>query len=224
MPPHWPATLAPVAQLLTDGLDLGAATILVGENGSGKSTLVEGIAMAYGLNGEGGSTGASHTTRASESPLHDWLSVHRNPGGSRWGYFVRGETMHGLFTFLDETREEHYTNDPAFHPLSHGEAFRTLLETRRFRGDGFFVLDEPEAGLSFTAQLQLVGDLMAMLRQPGVQVLIATHSPVIASLPGAQILELDDTGYHRRTWEDLDLVAHFRAFCAGPERYLRHLE
>ena len=65
---------------------------------------------------------------------------------------------------------------------------------------------------------------MAMLRQPGVQVLIATHSPVIASLPGAQILELDDTGYHRRTWEDLDLVAHFRAFCAGPERYLRHLE
>ena len=30
---HWPATLAPVRQLLTDGLDLGPATVFVGENG-----------------------------------------------------------------------------------------------------------------------------------------------------------------------------------------------
>jgi ABC-type Zn uptake system ZnuABC Zn-binding protein ZnuA len=39
----WPATLAPVAQLL-DGLDLGQATVFVGEYGAGKSTLVEAIA------------------------------------------------------------------------------------------------------------------------------------------------------------------------------------
>ncbi|MDP9417539.1 MAG: AAA family ATPase, partial [Actinomycetota bacterium] len=51
----WPFTLAPVAQLLREGLDLSAGvTFLVGENGSGKSTLVEAIAMAYGFNAEGG--------------------------------------------------------------------------------------------------------------------------------------------------------------------------
>jgi predicted ATPase len=39
----WPATLAPIAQVLREGLDLGPVTVLVGANGSGKSTLVEGV-------------------------------------------------------------------------------------------------------------------------------------------------------------------------------------
>lgn len=49
----WPATIPAVAQLLHEGLDLGAATVLVGENGTGKSTLVEAIAMSYGLGPSG---------------------------------------------------------------------------------------------------------------------------------------------------------------------------
>ncbi|WP_342779935.1 AAA family ATPase [Leekyejoonella antrihumi] len=157
---EWLTSLAPVRQLLDEGLDLSRAAVLVGENGTDKSTLVEAIAMAFGMNGEGGSTGAIHTTWTSESPLHDWLQLVRGAGASRWGYFVRAETMHGLFTFLDGTRNEGPTLDPELHRLSHGEAFRTLFETKRFRGDGFYVLDEPEAGLSFTAQLRLVGQLM----------------------------------------------------------------
>lgn len=49
-PGAWPHTVAPVRQLLADGLDLAPGiTFLVGENGSGKSTLVEGVAMAFGL-------------------------------------------------------------------------------------------------------------------------------------------------------------------------------
>lgn len=220
----WLTSLAPVRQLLADGLDLSQATVLVGENGTGKSTLVEAIAMAFGINGEGGSTGAMHTTWTSESPLHEWLQLVRGAGASRWGYFVRAETMHGLFTFLDGSRRESHTRDPEFHQLSHGEAFRSLFETSRFRGDGFYVLDEPEAGLSFTAQLRLVGDLMSMLTNDGVQVLVATHSPIIASLPGAAVLELDEDGYRERDWTDLDLVMHYRSFCESPQRYLRHFE
>lgn len=220
----WLTDLAPVQQLLRDGLDLASATVLVGENGTGKSTLVEAIAMAFGMNGEGGSTGAMHTTWRSESALHDWIRLVRGAGASHWGYFVRAETTHGLFTFLDSTRHENHTRDPEFHRLSHGEAFRTLFGTSRFRGDGFYVLDEPEAGLSFTAQLRFVGELMDMLRSDGVQVLIATHSPVIASLPGATLLELDEGGYHERSWTDLELVMHYRNFYDDPKRYLRHLE
>ena len=71
--------------------------------------------MAFGMNGEGGSTGAMHTTWTSESPLHDWLQLVRGAGASRWGYFVRAETMHGLFTFLDSTRRGSPTQDPEFH-------------------------------------------------------------------------------------------------------------
>ncbi|GAA1891117.1 AAA family ATPase [Lapillicoccus jejuensis] len=66
-PRAWPWSLPPVAQLLTEGLDLGPVTILVGENGTGKSTLVEAVAMAYGLNAEGGSTAAQHRTMPTES-------------------------------------------------------------------------------------------------------------------------------------------------------------
>ncbi|WP_341870569.1 AAA family ATPase [Flexivirga meconopsidis] len=95
IPGHWLLTLAPVRQLIDAGLEFGQATVLVGENGSGKSTLIEAIAMAYGMNGEGGSTGATHSTWRSESPLHDWLRLVRGAGASRWGYFVRAETMHG---------------------------------------------------------------------------------------------------------------------------------
>ena len=36
---EWPGTVRAVAKLLDEGLDLGPATVLVGENGSGKSTV-----------------------------------------------------------------------------------------------------------------------------------------------------------------------------------------
>lgn len=222
-PGVWPATLAPIDQLLREGLDLGPATVLVGANGSGKSTLVEGIAMAFGLAPEGGSTGARHRTYDSESPLPDALQIVRGPGGSRWGYFVRAETMHGLMGYLDASATDSSTRDPTFHRFSHGESFLALLQTTRFRGEGFFVMDEPEAGLAFEAQLTLIGALTELSRRRGAQVLVATHSPLIAALPGAQVLELDATGIHPVTWDDLGVVEHYRRFLAAPGQYLRHV-
>ena len=220
-PDVWPLTVPAVAQVLADGLDLARCTVLVGENGSGKSTLVEALAMAAGMNAEGGSTGAVHRTHASESPLHEWLTVVRDPGASRWGYFVRAETMHGLFTWLDTNPGP--GNDPTFHAMSHGESFVSLLGTRRFRGEGLFVMDEPEAGLSFSAQLHLVAELTEMARRDRTQVVLATHSPVLAALPGATIVELTDDGMSETEWDQLDLVAHARTFLNDPDAYLRHL-
>lgn len=213
----WPATLAPVAQVYRDGLDLGPLTVLVGENGTGKSTLIEAIALAYGLSPEGGSTGAMHSTRATESTLHEHLTLVRGAGASRWGYFLRAETMHGLFTYLQDTLHED------FHSLSHGESFLRMINDDRFLGGGFFVMDEPEAGLSFTAQLALVGALLHMVAEQGTQVLIATHSPVIAATPGARLLELDEDGIAEVDWDDLAMVDHHRRFLQAPGRYLRHL-
>lgn len=92
----WPATLAPIAQLLDQGLDLSAVTVFVGDNGVGKSTLVEAIAGAYGMGPEGGSTGSMHSTRKSESTLSDHLQLNRGLGAGRGGFFLRAETMHGV--------------------------------------------------------------------------------------------------------------------------------
>jgi predicted ATPase len=217
---RWPASLAPVRQLLDEGLELGGLTVLVGENGTGKSTVVEGVAIAYGLSPEGGSTGAMHSTRPSESPLGGALHLTRGAGASTWGYFVRAETTHGLFTYLEDNPGR---DDPRFHELSHGESVQALLGSRRFITPGFFVLDEPEAGLSFTSLLALVGQLAELAEDPRSQVLVATHSPILAAVPGATILQLDETGLTPTTWEDLAVVDHHRRFLDAPQRYLRHV-
>ena len=215
---RWPYSIPAVAQLLRDGLEFGDLTVLVGENGTGKSTIVEAIAMAYGLGAEGGSVNGRDTTWVSESPLHESLHLVRGAAASRWGYFLSAETMHGMFTYLQSSGPERN-----FHALSHGEAFWDILETSRFDGDGLFVLDEPEAGLSFEAQLRLVALLLDLAQRPGTQVLMATHSPILASVPGADLYELSGSGVARARWEELTMVDQHRRFLEAPERYLRYL-
>ncbi|HEY5821408.1 MAG TPA: AAA family ATPase [Propionibacteriaceae bacterium] len=218
-PRSWPGSVPAVAQLLRDGLELPrGVTFLVGENGSGKSTLVEAIATAYGLDPEGGTTHSRHSTRASESSLHESLHLTRGAGASRWGFFLRAESMHGYYTFL-----EGLPNNvaPRYHEMSHGESFLTLIQTN-LDSPGLYCLDEPEAALSFTSILVLVGALHD-LAQAGSQVVCATHSPVLAALPGARILEVGDWGYRESTWDDLELVYHWRSYLSDPERYLHHI-
>jgi predicted ATPase len=213
-----------VAQIVRDGLDLPpGVTFLVGENGSGKSTLVEGVAMAYGLGAEGGSTGSRHATRSSESPLGDRLRIRRGLGAGRWGFFLRAETMHGFYSYLEDnpTPRDAARRDPAFHEMSHGESFLAVLRTR-FDSSGFYCLDEPEAALSFSSTLGLISTLAAVVDDGG-QVLCATHSPVLAAMPGATILEVGEWGLRRTTWEELELVQHWRAYLEAPGRYLRHV-
>jgi predicted ATPase len=52
---------------------------------------------------------------------------------------------------------------------------------------------------------------------------VATHSPILAAVPGASILELGDWGIRTASWADLDLVGHWRRFLAEPDSYFRHL-
>ena len=124
----WPYCLPPVARLLEDGLDLRpGVTFMVGENGSGKSTLVEAIATAAGLNPEGGSRAVRHETRASESPLHEVLQLVRSPGAAGAAYFLRAETMHGLYTYLEDLPVTPRVPRTRLHELSHGESFLHVL-------------------------------------------------------------------------------------------------
>jgi predicted ATPase len=214
----WPFTMPAVRQLVDDGFDVGDVTVLVGENGSGKSTLVEAIAMAYGFAPEGGSNQARHTTRSSESDLYRALRIRRGIGASQWGFFLRAETMHGFSSYLEANPGG---RDPVFHEMSHGESFLAVLGSR-FNSPGFYVLDEPESALSFSGCLALVGAIHDLVAQ-GAQALIATHSPVVASVPGARILEVGEWGLRETAWEDLDLVQNWRLFLDAPQRYLRHV-
>ena len=219
-PPGWPTTVPAVAQLLREGLELPAgATVLVGENGSGKSTVLELLATAVGLNPEGGSVSTQLRTRASEPPsLH--LVVERGPGASRWAYFLRDETLHGLYSYLEDHPDPRGT-EPSFHELSHGEGFLALFG-RRASPRGLYLLDEPDAALSFTGTLALM-DLLLQVVEGGAQVLVATHSPLLAALPGATVLEVGAHGMRPARWEQLELTDNWRRFLEAPQAYLRHL-
>ncbi|MEV4140064.1 AAA family ATPase [Dactylosporangium sp. NPDC049742] len=218
-PDAWWARIPAVRSVLDRGLNLPAGvTFLVGENGSGKSTLIEALAQAYGLNPEGGSRGAMHRTRETEAPLGALLRFVRTAGPRGNAYFLRAETTHGLYTYLESLDD---SPDWDLHERSHGEGFLALLE-RKFNQPGFYLMDEPEAALSFTSTLTLMSRL-ATLAESGAQVVVATHSPVLTALPDATVLELGEHGIRRTSWSDLAVVEHFRAFLSQPDRYLRHL-
>ena len=125
--------------------------------------------------------------------------------------------MHGFYTYLEDNPGK---RDPRFHEMSHGESFLEILRTR-FDSPGLYCLDEPEAALSFSAQVALVGTLHD-LAAGGAQVLCATHSPLLAALPGARILEVGEGGMRPTSYDDLGLVAHWKGYLHSPMRYLRH--
>jgi predicted ATPase len=212
----WWSRIPAVRAVLDHGLNLPAGvTFLVGENGSGKSTLIEGLAGAVGLNPEGGSRHARYSTRPSESPLGEALRVTRGVGGRGHAYFLRAETMHGLYTYLEDLGGG---RDTDLHQRSHGEGFLDVLD-RKFGGPGFYLMDEPEAPLSFTSTLSLLARL-ADLRTAGAQLVIATHSPLLTALPGATILELGDFGIRKAPWDQLTIVADWRRFLDHPPTFL----
>lgn len=212
----WPATVPAVKDVLDNGIDLSRLAVLVGENGSGKSTLVEAIAEAYGLNPEGGTRNAMHSTQRTESGLADNLKLIRAGGASRKGVFLRAETMHSHFAYLDGIGSAGRHNFQ-----SHGESFIEFF-TDRAGIRGLWIFDEAESALSFNGCLLLLAQI-AQLVERGSQVILSTHSPLLASAPGADILELDDSGIHRKDYDDLTLVQNWRRFLGEPETFLRHL-
>ena len=174
--------------------------------------------MAFGLSPEGGSTHSLHATRPTESPLGNALRVQRGLAASQWGFFLRAETMHGWYSYLEDNPGK---RDPRFHELSHGESFLAVLETRF---DGRRALLPRRARGGAVVLLHARPDRRAATGggREG-QVLCATHSPVLASMPGARILEVGDWGLRETTWDDLELVAHWKRFLGAPQAYLRHL-
>jgi len=222
-PGRWPATVPAAAQLLRAGLELTPGiTVLVGENGSGKSTVVEMMAEAYGLNPQGGSILApAARVRETEPRAGQQLTVERGAGTrSAWAYFLRADTMHSLYTYLEENPGRGSAAE-RFHELSHGQGFLEILRTR-VNQRGFYLMDEPDAPLSFVSCLSLVS-LLHELAEGGSQVIVATHSPVLAAVPGAKILELGDWGIRPTSWAELEIVQSWRMFLGNPGRFLRYL-
>ena len=192
-------------------------TFLVGENGSGKSTLLEAIAVAWGLNAEGGSRDFNFATRASHSDLYKYLRLSRSRHHAGDQFFLRAESFYNLATTIEELRGERY-GPISFHEQSHGESFLALV-THRFNGSGFYVLDEPEAALSPARQLSLLA-LMHDLVTDGAQFVIATHSPILMAYPHAAIFQMSEDGPFEIPYRETEHFMVTRRFLNDPEGML----
>ena len=215
----WPASVPALAQVLRDGLELPAGlTVLVGENGSGKSTVVETLAEAYGLNPQGGSAmGQLFRIRPSEPGVGAGLTVVRGLR-PRWSYFLRADTMRQLYTYLEQNPGK--SADPR-HQLSHGEGFLEILRTR-VNETGFYLMDEPDAPLSFTASSGWRRCCTTWSR-PGPR---SSWPPTPRSsprFPGPTCSSSGRGASRPPTWEDLDLVVAWRQFMHDPRFFFRHL-
>ena len=227
IPDAWPFTMEPVRHLAENGLTFdGPVTFLVGENGSGKSTLIEALADAVKINSEGGKAGTRYASTGEPTALGAALSTGLTPAGLRLvagprrtkhGFFLRAETLFNLARNVSG-RPGFWSAD--LDQQSHGEGFFTVFESM-FSNPGLYLLDEPEAALSFISCLRLV-DFLHELGQSGSQVICATHSPIIASTPDAEIIELGPHGLRRAAWEELGIVDHWRRYLRDPQSYLRH--
>ena len=218
----WYLKIPALAQLSRDGLDLDAGvTVVVGENGAGKSTFVEAVAAAWHARLRAAVTHWSPPRSAEDTDLHWALVLHGERPVPHGGCFLRAESMHTLFASVDRDGAGTRLFGGELNARSHGESFLAYLESR-LTERGLFLLDEPEAALSFTSCLRLLAILDALARN-GSQVVLATHSPVLAALPGAAVIQFDEAGFHRSTWDELELVEHWRTFLGRPQLYLRHL-
>jgi predicted ATPase len=224
---EWPFTIPAVAQIIREGgMDVApGVTFLVGENGSGKSTLVEAFASRYPRAGFStpfvAVTGARPS--AEDSPLDRHLHAVTDRGASPAGFFLRAESMHAFLCEVDADENQRASwGGKRMQERSHGESFLAILE-HRFEEVGVYFLDEPEAALSFRSCLGLL-KLMDAMRREGSQLIVATHSPLLVSLPGATLLELDDVGIRKvDTYDDLALVQNWRHYLGAPQRFLKHL-
>jgi predicted ATPase len=219
----------PVIRALEDGIALHPkVTYLVGENGSGKSTLLEAIAVAAGLNPEGGSSNFAFSTRSSHSDLWQAVRLVRGTRRPSVDYFLRAESVFTAASYIDELAADSPELDVlegyggrSLHEQSHGESFLAVL-LNSFGPDGFYVMDEPEAALSAQNCLTCLRRIHDLVGE-GSQFVIATHSPLVLAYPDATIYECSDSGLEAIQYEQSDMVRVFNGFLADRERLLATL-
>jgi len=202
---------------------LRAVTFFVGENGSGKSTLLQAIARSCGLDlwGQPRRALAPGELRAEALCPHLEVGFRLVP---RSGGFFGAEGFREWAEFIDDVArldpgQAKYHGGQGLTARSHGEGILAYLR-QRYRVPGLYFIDEPESALSPRSQLELVHLLHEFGLSGQSQFLVATHSPILMTLPNSQLFHFGDGGVVERDYRSTEHFQLYQRFLSDPSLFL----
>jgi len=184
----------------------------VGENGSGKSTLLDAITRKCGIYIWDKPRRHVAHNNPYETRLADYITV-TWANGSVPGSLFRAETFRDFADFLDDVAlcdpgRLKYHGGHILNTLSHGEAILSYF-SGRYHIKGLYLLDEPEAAFSPSSQIKFLKLLQRLEADGHAQFIMATHSPILLSYPGAQIFSFDSPRIEEVDYED---TTHYKLY------------
>ncbi len=155
------------------------------------------------------------------------LDFQKNVTFPRSNYFFRAESFFNVASkaedYRDVTPKETYYaryGGKSLHEQSHGESFLAYFQS--FDQAGLYIMDEPEAALSPQRQLTLFIQI-AKMADRGSQFMIASHSPILLGIPGADILSFDEGKPRRCRYEDTESYQVMEMFINHREYLIKRL-
>jgi len=227
-------------------------SFLVGENGSGKSTILEAIAAYTEVPLAGSFRLEDDKSLAAANELANYLYI-KFVDKTRHGFFVRAEDFIGfarnikneiadLQKEIDEVKEtftggdikltlgtiegeknnliNRYTAD--LEAMSHGEGFLKFF-TSRITAKGLYLIDEPEAALSPNRQLSLISLIKEKVNKTNAHFIIATHSPIIMSMPDSELFYFADGKITKRDYKETEHYTLTKSILDNPELVMNEL-
>ncbi len=197
-------------------------TFFIGENGSGKSTLLKAIARrcsVYIWEEDRGRFG----NNPHEEDLFKYIDIAWTKD-RKAGAFFSSERYQHLSKVIDELAcsDPHlldYFGGKSLLAQSHGESFMSFFHAR-YAIEGIYFLDEPETALSPRRQIEFVRLLREQSRDGHAQFIIATHSPILLSCPGAAIVSFEGSMLTSVAYEETDYYLIYKDFLLNREKYL----
>ena len=197
-------------------------TFFVGENGSGKSTLLEAITEGCGIHIWRGMDRTRCSYNRHERELHRYLELEWHDGAVPGAHFG-SDIFHNFAQLVDEWAAADpgvlgYFGDASLLTQSHGQSLMSYF-CARFALRGLYLLDEPETALSPRSQIRFLRLLEQTAAGGEAQYIIATHSPILLSCPGAVIYSFDTAPLRTLRYEETEHFRLYRDFLANPGGY-----
>ena len=190
-------------------------SIFVGENGTGKSTLLEALSHRCGIHIWRNKEMIRFENNPYEKSFWEYITVGWVNGRVPGSFFGSSVFQH-FAQYLDEWAASDpgqlkYFGGKSLVTQSHGQSILSYFKAR-YRIKGLYLLDEPETALSPKSQISFL-DLLAKMSGKGhAQFIIATHSPIILSCPGATVFSFDHTPIKTVRYEKTEHFMLYKKF------------